>query len=141
MPDLTFKSLPGGELERERVDVPEFGEVDGEPYYVFVRGLTAFEWGQLMRLAYQLEDITRENGQLQATRRADYDEVCIVAAMCSADSKGRLIFGETVDEATETVMNMPQKYRMAFVRIHGVALDLSGLGLGKEESVEVAEKN
>jgi hypothetical protein len=141
MPDLTFNSLPGGEFERERVDVPEFGTVDNEPYYVFVRGLTAYEWGQLMRLAYNLEDVSRENGQILTTRRADYDEICLVAAMCSADSKGRLIFGETVDDATEKVMNMPREYRPAFVRIHNVALELSGLKLGKDDSVEVAEKN
>lgn len=140
MPQLTLDKLPGGELERVRVDLPEFGTVDDEPYFVYVRGLTAYEFGLLIRLTWRIEGFS-DDGSLRRVKDLSHDEICMVAAMCSVNEDGKQTFGKNLDDAVEIVKALPRKYREALVRIHEQAMNLSSLNIGADEAVEDAEKN
>lgn len=136
MPTLTFETLPETTLETRPVEVAEFGSENDQPFTVNVRGLTVAEWTLLLRRAFETN---MANGQLSL--KDDYDEVCLVAAMCSLDDEGRPVFGRSRAEAEEFLRNLPSEYRPALRRIHGQALALSNHRRDLNEAVEAAEKN
>lgn len=123
----------------EQVPVPIFGE----DLVVKVRAMTVFEWDLLMRSAWSTADA--ENGEAPTIKlKQDYNEICLVAAMCSYDDEGNLVFGVDIKDANERLRNLHRMYRPDLQRIHKKALEMSGQGYGKgrdEKTAEEAEKN
>ena len=138
----------------EEVPVPEMGidedgEAGSEELVVLVRAMSVFEWDQLMRSAWTTTET--ENGETPGLKlKQDYNELCLVAAMCSYDDQGNLVFGVDIQDANERLKNLHRKYRPALQRIHKKALEMSGQGYGSdiqsgqdrnEKTAEEAEKN
>lgn len=139
MTTLTLDKVPAPIEEFEPVEVPEFGtDEDGDPYSVNVRGMTVHEWSLLLRKAFRIE---QNGGEPTYDIPDDYDEHCLVAAICSYDDESRLVFGVDVEDATKRLMRLPRRYRPALRRIHAKALELSGRSESERSSVEEAEKN
>ena len=164
---LTLKTLSVDLPEVSRIPVPEFGDgEDGEPMEVNVRALTIFEYNSLMRSAFTLTRGAQQqkksghwrnrrtrtktkkessedsqdtgNGNMGFALRVDYDEQCLVAAWCTLDDDGKLVFGVDTDDAFERVKTLPYGYRPAIQRIHREALVLSRI-VEEDEDGEVVE--
>ena len=167
---LSLKTLKVDLPEVARVEVPEFGMgEDDKPIEVNVRALTVFEYNSLMRSAFTLTQRgaqqgksknwrtrrTRKadkessedsqdtgNGQMGFALRVDYDEQCLVAAWCTLDDEGDLVFGINADAALQRVKGLSFSYRPAIERIHRKALVLSHIVEEDEkgEAIELSDK-
>lgn len=142
MPRLTLREVPAPTQASEEVVVQEFGtdEESGEPFAVLVRGLTAYEWDLLMARAWRI-DPSDNGADPTLSLKDDYNEACLVAAWCSYDDDGRLVFGVDPDDAEARVRALPVQYRPAIRRIHKRVLELSGVARGERPALEEAEKN
>lgn len=114
MATLSFSDIKQIEGETVVVEVPEFG--DGMT--VNVRGLNVELNSLLVR-------------KLHANPRAS--SLPIVVALATYDDDGNFVFGETPDEAIETVRALPNKYFNAVMRIFNTATDLMSSKPGAAE--------
>ena len=141
MPTLTLDEVPVVEPVFEVVELAEFGEAeDGSFYSVNVRGMTVAEWDWMLFHAFD-RSLESPNGDgPKVELREDYNEICIVAAVCSFDDEGRLVFGVDRNAAVAYLRGLPHEYRPALARIHGKALRLSSYSGKEEDDVAAAEK-
>lgn len=129
MPQLKHSDLPEpitAIVEPARVDVPEFGE----NIFVYVRPLTLIEYRRLFTQAWAWNtdfDQSEPDGQAPIKPVEDYDEATLVAAWCTVEKNGNLVFGADPKEAWERVAELSPVYRTAISRIHMKVLDISGL--------------
>ena len=129
MPQLKNRDLPPPIAEivgPARVDVPEFGE----NIFVYVRPLNLIEYRRLFTQAWQWNanfDQSEPDGQAPIKPVEDYDEATLVAAWCTVEKNGDLVFGADRKEAWERVAALSPEYRTAVSRIHMKVLDISGL--------------
>ena len=141
MPGLSLDQIKDNEDLKpvyEQVEVAEFGADDeGDPYYVNIRGLTVYEWNQILKNAFDVG--SARNGKLPELR-GDCDEICQVAGMVSYDDDHRLVFGTDWIEAQARLQLMPRRYRPALMRIHKKALELTGFNDQLEETIESNKK-
>lgn len=144
MSSLSRSTLPETAPEYEKVEVPEFGQDDeGKPLYVNVRGLSVHDWNMMFRAVRSLRPDLSQNGSRGSSLpvTAEYDEICLVAASCSYDDSGHLVFGVNVDEALEMVMGLSGSYWPAVLRIYSKVMAMSRHSWVSEQAIEEAEKN
>ncbi len=123
---LTLADVPDiSDGDNQIVSVPSFGDFE-----VTVRPLTVYEYNTIIRRRVTFFLPANENGdesvaEPQFKFRDDFDEACLVAAWCSLDPAGELVFGIDRDDAEQRVRNLHHRHREDIRTIHRKVADLS----------------
>lgn len=137
---LSLKYMPDDPLDMSEVEAPEFGvDEDGENFVVKIRALTVGEFNSVIRRAYVVEAEEQASDGDRPYKLGfseETDEQCLVAAWCSVDDEGNLVFGVTKREAELRVRTLHRKYQPLILRIYQEAWKISKLGLEAPASDE-----
>lgn len=144
---LSLKYVPDPVQEYEVVDVPEFGtDDDGNDWQVNAYPMTAATQSVYTLYISKFEVIEDEDGQktderLYAGVNLSRSSMCALAALCSRDDEGELVFGVDYQDAITRVESLHKRYYPAISRIALTVLRLSKDTLNPEKGVKAAEKN
>jgi antitoxin component YwqK of YwqJK toxin-antitoxin module len=138
---LSLEQVPDPVGRFEFVETPEFGnDESGDPLGVNAHEMTVHKKNVLSSFANKFYE---ENGELKTKQSLEHDSACIIAAICSYDDNGNLVFGVDYEDAIGRVEALPEKYRPAVFRIMTTVLKLTAdnaMTINTNELVKEAKK-
>jgi hypothetical protein len=148
MPSLKLKNVPDPITKNsdsfEVVDVSEWMGFDenNEPYTINVYPLTVAKKNILQRTVNTYEKALDKDGKPTTILVPNFkhDSACVIAALCSFDDEGRLVFGVDYADAVQRVESMLEGYRVMILTLSATAIKQTG-SLNSKIAVEEAEKN
>lgn len=136
MSALTLASVPNQADESVDVAVPEFGiGEDGEALVVHVRPMTVSTYSLLNTLTATVR-LNRAKNEWEPAEA--HDASAVIAALCSYDDDGNLVFGTDYWDAVKRVEGLHARYRPAVLRIANAVVEISKLD---GAPIEKAKKN
>ena len=139
MASLTLKNVPNPLQDSKQVDVSAwFGNDDnGDPFTVNVRPMTVEKKSLLTR--YVNEFYLSDDGRWESRPKLEADSSAVIAAICTYDDDGKLVFGVDYMDAIHRCEQLPEIYRTCLIALATEVLSLTGRM--DKEAVGEAEKN